>query len=86
MKNNIKSKECEPCKVCEGKTECSVGETDIRLRPGDMGGGRVLCEKCFVKNIVMSYTRGNMQDEEKLSLIDEHSKRRETRNGNCELR
>tara|TARA_Y100000385_G_C13079594_1_gene633178 strand:- start:1822 stop:2082 length:261 start_codon:yes stop_codon:yes gene_type:complete len=86
MNNNIKDKETEPCKVCKGKTECSVGETDIRLRPGDMGGGRVLCEKCFIKNIVMSYTRGNMLDEEKHMLIKEHHNRREMREGNRQVR
>jgi len=86
MKNNIKSKECEPCTSCGKNTEISINETDIRLRPGDLEDGRVLCERCFIKSIAMSSLRGNMTDEQKMSLIEVHANRRETRIGNRKLK
>lgn len=83
--SNIKNKETEPCTSCGKKTEVSIGETDIRLRPGDLENGSVLCEKCFVKNIVVSYRSGNMNDEQKMNMINEHAKRRQDRRGNTRL-
>lgn len=80
----MKNSEELPCTQCNGRTEVSVGETDVSKMPGFIEGTGVLCEKCFVKHIRFRSMKGSISHEDKIKMISEHVRRREKRRGNID--